>query len=124
MYLSSIAVWMWRRSAFSTFLHSRKIRVFSVCVSRVCMAFTAVAVDAITSRAGKFGASKAAGVGLMRTYSALVKNKPKYPWSSPPRLISTLISFSRNSVLSRFSDLLVGYLLVGVGVGYLKYDVA
>ena len=88
------------------------------------MASTAVAVSAITSNAGKFGATKSVSFGLMHVYLESVKNKPKYPWYPPPRSVLILLASARKSVLIRFSNLLVGSQLMGVGVGYLKYDAA
>ena len=88
------------------------------------MASRDVAVAEITSGCGKFGSLKAAGVGLMHACLALVKTKPKYPWSPSHKPVLTMLVFARNSVLSRFSDLLVGYPFMGVVVGYLKYDAA
>ena len=88
------------------------------------MACTAISVAAITSSAGKIGDAKYVGVGLMHAYLASVKTKSKYPGSPPPWSLLNLLAFVRNLVLRWFSDLLVGSLLMGVGIGYLKYDAA
>ena len=69
---------------------------------------------------GYAGATKVVGVGVIFAYSASVNTNPRYPWSPPPKSLSTLAALTQSSALRRFSVLLVGVPWMGVGVLYLK----